>query len=56
MVTGILDKLEKSIEEKKKAKNKGNVWHLLLHFPETASTKSPSVSAFVSPCLMQEQL
>lgn len=53
---GIAAEVEKTIEEKKKAKNKGNLKHLVLHFPETASTKSPWVSAFVNPSLMQEQL
>lgn len=53
---GILDALEKAIAEKKKAKNKGNLKHLVLHFPGKASTKSPSISAVVNPSLMQEQL
>lgn len=53
---GIVAELEKAIEEKKKAKNKGSLKHLVLHFPGKASTKSPSKSAVVNPSLMQEQL
>jgi hypothetical protein len=44
------------VAEKKKAKNKGNEIHLVLHVPKTASIYWPSSSTVVNPCLMQEQL
>lgn len=55
-MSGTPQKPEKTIEEKIKAKNKGNVWQYMLHFPNRASIKSPSASAVVNPSLMHEQL